>query len=110
MDGHWQIHNLLGRGDKSSLVLVTHYVTFVFLQVSPAAAAAAAVMHGTKITCNHEVWWCCDADLRLVSNNPREGRLEIFHNGSWGTVCNDAFDDIDAQVACYSLGFGLLCH
>ena len=46
MDGHWQIHNLLGRGDKSSLVLVTHYVTFVFLQVSP--AAAAAVMHGTK--------------------------------------------------------------
>lgn len=45
-------------------------------------------------------------DLRLVSGTPGEGRLEIFHNGSWGTVCNDAFDDIDAQVACFSLGFG----
>ena len=52
--------------------------------------------------------WCCGAELRLVSNTPGEGRLEIYHNGSWGTVCNDAFDDIDAQVACNSLGYGLL--
>jgi len=52
--------------------------------------------------------WFCGTELRLVSNTPGEGRLEIFHNGSWGTVCNDAFNDVAAQVACYSLGFGLL--
>jgi len=51
---------------------------------------------------------CDTVELRLMSNTEAEGRLEIFHNGSWGTVCNDAFDDVDAQVACYSLGFGLV--
>jgi hypothetical protein len=35
------------------------------------------------------------------------GRLEVFHNGTWGTVCSYGFDDADARVACYSLGFGL---
>jgi len=34
------------------------------------------------------------------------GRLEIYHNGSWGTVCDDGFYNSAARVACYSLGFG----
>lgn len=46
--------------------------------------------------------------MRLVSNIPGEGRVEIFHNGTWGTVCNDAFNDVAAQVVCNSLGYGLL--
>ncbi|XP_076082455.1 neurotrypsin-like [Mytilus galloprovincialis] len=44
--------------------------------------------------------------LRIVeSGKEHEGRLEIYMNGVWGTVCRDFFDDIDATVACQQLGF-----
>ncbi|CAG2194239.1 Hemicentin-1,Neurotrypsin,Scavenger receptor cysteine-rich domain superfamily protein,Coadhesin,Adhesion G protein-coupled receptor B3,Thrombospondin-2,Thrombospondin-1,Mucin-like protein,Scavenger receptor cysteine-rich type 1 protein M160,Scavenger receptor cysteine-rich type 1 protein M130,A disintegrin and metalloproteinase with thrombospondin motifs adt-1,Adhesion G protein-coupled receptor B1,Deleted in malignant brain tumors 1 protein [Mytilus edulis] len=50
-----------------------------------------------------------DDDLRLVDgSHSREGRLEIFHNGIWGSVCDDSFDYPDASVACRQLGFRCL--
>ena len=33
------------------------------------------------------------------------GFLEIFHDGQWGTVCDDYFDGVAARVACQQLGF-----
>ncbi|CAC5422941.1 HMCN [Mytilus coruscus] len=45
-------------------------------------------------------------DLRLVGGNyPEKGRLEIYHNSTWGTICDDGFETPDATVACRQLGY-----
>ncbi|XP_071138998.1 A disintegrin and metalloproteinase with thrombospondin motifs adt-1-like isoform X4 [Mytilus edulis] len=47
-----------------------------------------------------------EGDLRLVGiNNHEEGRLEIYHNSQWGTICDDSFGTADAAVACRQLGY-----
>jgi len=48
-----------------------------------------------------------EVKARLAGSNLRqEGRLEVRYNGTWGTVTDDAFSDVDARVFCYMLGFG----
>jgi deleted-in-malignant-brain-tumors protein 1 len=48
-------------------------------------------------------------DLRLAGygSNSISGRLEIYFNGQWGTVCGDVkFNTLTASVACRQLGLG----
>ncbi|XP_077992416.1 lysyl oxidase homolog 3A-like [Glandiceps talaboti] len=35
-----------------------------------------------------------------------EGRLEVQHGRTWGSVCSDSWDIIAAKVACRQLGYG----
>ena len=47
-----------------------------------------------------------DGDLRLRGGpSHNEGRLEIFHDNEWGTVCDDFFGRRDAKVACKQMGY-----
>lgn len=57
-------------------------------------------------------WWSVllpdsvhDGSIRLVGGKtPYEGRVEIFHAGIWGTICDDRWTYREAGVICHMLG------
>ena len=47
-----------------------------------------------------------DGDIRLIGGSyPWEGRVEIYHSGTWGTITDFDWTNDDAQVVCRQKGY-----
>ena len=49
---------------------------------------------------------CDDGDVLLVNGSTRmEGRVEICINNTYGTICDDHWDVLEARVVCQQLEY-----
>ena len=57
------------------------------------------------VRCQVSTGTCPQGALRLQGGTARSGRVEICNNNVWGTVCDDLWGAVEAEVVCSQLGF-----
>ena len=71
-----------------------------FFLLSLAEYSLSFALHDCMIDCESE------GDVRLINGlYPWEGRVEVFYDGRWGTVCNYRWNAPEAIVVCRQLGY-----
>ena len=50
---------------------------------------------------------CTNGEIRLHGGTgiEIEGRVEFCYGNQWGTICDNNWDNSDAQVVCHQLGY-----
>ena len=49
---------------------------------------------------DHNFYFAVISSIRLASGTVNMGRVEVFHSGSWGTVCDDLWTQQNSVVVC----------
>ena len=45
--------------------------------------------------------------FQLLCRLSEQGNVQIYHDGEWGSICDDEWDLYEANIACQTLGFNL---